>query len=289
MVTDFKNKQFHEGIIHLTSDDIDGLARTMHDLTDDDLEVESETSMPKADEGRLDSELFERFAEKMPKRSMKRDPSCLDDKELWFRISQARASTSDAIVKTIRPRDRALAIWSSVLVVAAGIVLTVRFWDPERDRLDPSFNSNIKGIVITEGLMKEKGCNLALKSDGVTIQPEVTGSGVPALSSILLMAQCKSHGYLHLQLMSGSDRITIPNIPVEASGDLLELMDQNQKPVGVMTPKEGFLRITYGLSTDSLKNEQLEQLDTERYPQKHEAWLWMREVHWTILELEVRQ
>ncbi|HYX39714.1 MAG TPA: hypothetical protein VE954_42005 [Oligoflexus sp.] len=289
MVTDLKNKQFHEGIIHLNADDIDALARTMHDLTDEDFEADSEASMPEASESRLDSELFECFTEKMPRRSMKRDPSCLDDKELWSRISQARASSSDARVKAIRPRNRALTIWSSALAVAAVIFLSVRFWEPERDRLDPSLNSNLKGIVIKEGLIKEKGCNLALKSDGATIQPEVTGSGVPALSSILLMAQCKSRGYLHLQLISGSDRITIPNIPVEASGDLQELMDQNQKPVGVMTPKEGFLQITYGLSTDSLKDEHLEQLDTGRYPQKHEAWLWMREVRWTILEQEARQ
>lgn len=288
MVKDFKNKQFHEGNIHLTADEIDALARTMQDLTDEDVEAESEASILTADESRLDRELFERFAEQMPQRSTKRDPSCLDDKALWARISQARAATSAANVKTLRPRNRALTVWSSALAVAAGLFLAVRLWEPERDQLDSSLNSNFKGHVIKEGLIDKKGCHLALKVDGLTIQPEVTGSGVPAMRSVLLLAQCKSRGYLHLQLVSGSDRIIIPNIPVEASRDLQELMYPNQNPVGLMTPKEGFLQITYGLSEGVLKDE-LEQLDTARYPEKHEAWFWMREVRWSIVEQESKQ
>ncbi len=289
MVTDLTNKQFHEGTIRFSPEDIDALAKTMHEMADEDFELESAASITNVNDSRLDRELFERFAEQLPKRSMKRDPSCLDDRELWSRISQARTSVSDAKVKILRPRNRLLTIWSSGLAVAAGIFLAVRLWEPEHNRLDPSLNSNLKGIVIKEGLIKEKGCNLALKADGVTIQPEITGSGVPALSSILLLAQCKSRGYLHLQLVSGGERITIPNIPVEASGDLQELRDQNQKPVGVMTPKEGLLQITYGLSAESLSDQQLEQLDTARYPQQHEAWLWIREVRWTILEQQVKK
>lgn len=240
MVTDLKNKQFHEGTIQLSTDDVDALAKTMQDLSDDELEGGPETSLLTADESRLDRELFERFGQQMPLRSMKPDPTCIDDQKLWSRIHQARASSSNAKVVSLRPRNRAFKIWSGAAAVAAGIFLSVRLWEPERDLIPSSVPSNFKGVIIKEGLIKEKGCDLGLSVDGVTIKPEAQGSGAPASRSILFMVQCQSRGYLHLQLVSGDDRIIIPNIPVEESRDLRELMDQDQKPVGIMTPNEGF-------------------------------------------------
>jgi hypothetical protein len=288
MVTDFKDKQFHEGTLRLNADDVDTLARVMQDLTDDELDAESEASMLTADDSRLDRELFEQFAAQMSPRSRQRDPSCLDDKQLWSRISEARNSTGKVAVRTLRPRQRGLLLWTSVAALAAGLFLAVRLWESDSSH-DPSRLTNLKGVDSKDWVIKQKACILGFKSEGTTSAPEVAAIGVPGSRSILLMAQCMNTGYLHLQLVSGSDRVIIGNIPVEKSDELQELRNQKQELVGVMTPKQGSLQITYGLSKEILNDEELIRLDAEMQSQKPEAWLWMREVRWPILGKEAKQ
>ncbi len=288
MVTDAKNKQFHEGTIRLNADDIETLAMTLQELTDEELGLGPGASVFTADESRLDRELFERFAQQMPQSSMKADPTSIDDKELWARINQARLSASDAKVSSLRPRSRILTVWSGVLAAAAGLFLAIRLWTPKSDPLDSSLNSNFKGSLSKIDSNLSTDCKLGLKIDGQSIELGENTSRVPPLKRVLLMARCKGKGYLQLELESGNDRIAFRNIPVEESYDLQDLLDSEQGPLGLAMPSEGVLLIRYGLSAEPLQDSQSGQLDSQSFPNKHESWLWHREVRLSILEQEAK-
>lgn len=275
MVSDSKDKKFKEGVIHLSPEDIDALARTMQDLG------------VTPDESQLNRELFRHFSAQTTERSLSRDPTSLDDKELWSRIQKASQATP-APVTRFKPKGRTFATWSVVLAAAAGILLTVRPWGTELDPTDPELNFKHKGTIIKEGQFQTKACLLAVKANGSIVDPESKEVKIPASIPILLIARCKQSGYLHLQLKAGSDQVTLPNIKVEASQDWQELYDQNQIPLGVMSPATGQLQVKYGMSAAILSPQQIGQLESDRDLQQHEEWLWIRQVQWFISEQGAR-
>ncbi|HYX33170.1 MAG TPA: hypothetical protein VE954_08645 [Oligoflexus sp.] len=263
MVNDPPDKKFKEGVIPLSKDDIETLARTMERLTDEDL---------KAD---VDRDLLQHFGAKASARSLARDPTALDDRALWSRIEQAASQPMPASVTTIKPKARRWAAPALVLAAAAAVLLAVRPWETSSD---PT-GSNLKGVEV-----RTKGCALAARADAMILDPELKDVAIPASTPILLLARCQGSGILHLQLLAGSDHVSFPNIRVEASSEWQELRDQNQAPLGVMTPVSGQLQITYGLSAEPLSSEQFGQLEGESSSLKNEPWLWTHVVQWPIRE-----